>query len=70
MTELSYVRLANDIAVQFHHLAPGEAAGEIANHLRMFWDPRMRAQLVAHVASGGADLDPLVIVAVEQIRAA
>ena len=70
MTEPSYVRLANDVAAQFHHLPPDEAASEIANHLRMFWHPSMREHLQQHVAAGGVDLDPLVISAVHQLQAA
>lgn len=70
MSDPSYVRLANDVAVQFHHLAPEEGAAQVATHLRMFWDPRMRAQLLAHVAAGGNGLDPLVIRAADQIRTA
>ena len=70
MTQLSYVRLANDIAAQFHHLPDDEAMSDIATHIHMFWDPRMRTQLLAHVAAGGADLDPLVVKAADQIRSA
>jgi formate dehydrogenase subunit delta len=55
-----YVRLANEIAVQFRHRQTGEAAVAVADHLRSFWDPRMRAQLIAHVDAGGAGLDPLL----------
>ncbi|MQA04836.1 MAG: formate dehydrogenase [Streptosporangiales bacterium] len=54
--------MANDIAVQFHHLPPDAAAKAIANHIRQFWERRMRQQLVEHVASGDVDdLDPLVV---------
>lgn len=62
------VRLANDVAAQFHHRSPEEGAAEVANHLRMFWDPRMRAQLLAHVDAGGADLDPLAVAAAARLR--
>ena len=62
------IRLANDIAVQFHHLPAGEAAKAIANHMRMFWDPRMRADLVTRADSSTADLDPLVVEAVRILR--
>jgi len=55
------VRMANDIAAQFAHLPPEAAASAVAAHLRTFWDPRMRDQLVEHVAGGGAGLDPLVV---------
>lgn len=41
------VRLANDIAVQFPHQADAQAAAAIAAHIRMFWEPRMLAELAA-----------------------
>jgi formate dehydrogenase subunit delta len=63
-----YVRLANDIAAQFRHWQTGEAAAVIAEHLRSFWDPRMRTQLIAHVDAGAADLDPLLVHVVAQLR--
>lgn len=44
-----------------------QARDEIANHLKRFWDPRMRAQILAHVEQeGGAGLDAIVIEAVRQ----
>ena len=55
------VRMANDIAAQFGHLSREAAVAAVAAHLRAFWDPRMRARLLAHVAGGGPGLDPLVV---------
>jgi formate dehydrogenase subunit delta len=63
-----HVRLVNEIAVQFHHRPAGEAAAAIATHVRTFWDPRMRAALLAHVDAGGADLDPLAVAAAGLLR--
>ena len=66
-----HVRLANDIAAQFRHLPPEQAAASIAGHLRMFWEPRMRAKLLSTVDEGGPDrddLDPLAAAATEQLR--
>ncbi|WP_163850725.1 formate dehydrogenase subunit delta [Pseudooceanicola aestuarii] len=58
------VRMANQIAT-FFLTQPGQDQPErIADHLRDFWEPRMRAQLQAHVATGGAGLDPAVRAAV------
>lgn len=37
-----------------------EAVAGVADHLEMFWDPRMRSQILAHLSNGGASLDPLV----------
>lgn len=59
------IRLANEIAVQFHHRPADEAASAIANHIRMFWDPRMRTELVSRAETDTADLDPLVLAAVQ-----
>jgi formate dehydrogenase subunit delta len=47
MHEQPVVRLANDIAAQFHHQPVPIAANAVAEHIRSFWDPRMRAQLLA-----------------------
>ena len=32
----------------------------ITEHIRKFWDPRMRKQIMAHLEAGGAGLDPNV----------
>jgi formate dehydrogenase subunit delta len=35
------------------------------DHIKKFWDPRMRAALLAHLIGGGEGLDPKVGNAVE-----
>ncbi|HEY2832271.1 MAG TPA: formate dehydrogenase subunit delta [Sporichthyaceae bacterium] len=62
------VRLAGEIADQFRHKPQDTAAEAIANHIRMFWDPRMRTALLAGQAAGEVD-DPLVAAAVALIGA-
>ncbi len=62
------VRLANEIAVQFEHQPPEAAATAIANHIRMFWDPTMRADLVHRAETDAEDLNPLVLAAVKILR--
>ena len=59
------VRLANEIAVQFQHQPADEAATAIANHIRMFWDPRMRADLLTRAQTDPDDLNPLVLAAIK-----
>ena len=54
-------RLGNDIARQFAHLPPAEAARAIAVHIESFWDPRMRRALEALVAAHDESLDPLLV---------
>ena len=57
------LRLATEIAAQFRHIPPDEAAHTIARHIHTFWDPRMRTQLKDQVARSGEDCDPLVAAA-------
>ena len=55
------VDMANDIGA-FFDAEPdkAEAAQNIASHLKRFWDPRMRRQIVAHYREGGAGLHDVV----------
>ena len=62
------VKMANDIA-RFFEADPDHAAAleGITGHLARFWEPRMRRELLAHVANtGGADLRPLALEAVRE----
>ena len=61
--------MANQIAAFFKAQGEAAAPAEIANHLKRYWDPGMRADIVAHLDKGGAGLDPLVRSAVELLRA-
>jgi formate dehydrogenase subunit delta len=61
MHEPAVVRMANDIARQFAHLPADEAAAAVANHVRSFWDPRMRRQLLEEIDRDESQLDPLVV---------
>ncbi len=63
--------MANRIGQFFEAMPdPQEASKEIANHLRKFWEPRMRRELLAHIdATGGEGLLPIVKSAVVAHRA-
>jgi formate dehydrogenase subunit delta len=61
-------RMVNDIARQFRHLPPAEAADAVASHVRRFWDPRMRARLLELAEHDGDGLDPLAIEAAAKLR--
>jgi len=63
VTGTAPLRLATDIANQFRHLPGDVAAEKVAAHIRLFWDPRMQAQLHDLVAAAGAECDPTVILA-------
>jgi formate dehydrogenase subunit delta len=63
-------RLANEIAAQFHHLPPDQAAEAVARHIVTFWDPRMRRQLRALVdRSSDGELDPIAAAAARLLPA-
>jgi formate dehydrogenase subunit delta len=51
------VAMVNDIA-KFFDAEPdlGAASAGVAQHLKRFWDPRMRRQIIAHYHAGGAGL--------------
>ncbi len=63
------VSMANQIGQFFAAQGSGAAAEGIADHLRRFWDPRMRGAIVAHLRDGGAGLDPLPRAAVALLAA-
>ena len=44
------------------------AVDGVASHLKRFWDPRMRKEIVAYVDGGGAGLMDLVREAVQKLR--
>ena len=54
-------RMGNDIARQFAHLPPAEAAQAIARHIETFWDPSMRRTLEALATAHDDSLDPLLV---------
>lgn len=68
MSTPAVARMANDIAAQFAHQSEAEASVSVATHIRMFWDPRMRRQLLDLVAAGGSILDPAVVAAAARLR--
>jgi len=65
------IRMANRIG-DFFEVYPDrdEARRGIADHLRKFWEPRMRRDLVAQLDRGGApELKPIVSETIKQHRA-
>jgi formate dehydrogenase subunit delta len=61
--------MANQIGKFFVTEDQPTAVGNIADHLMKFWEPRMRAEIVAHLAAGGEGLDPEVREAVAMLKA-
>jgi formate dehydrogenase subunit delta len=56
------IKMANQIGAFFETMPDADqAARDVAGHIQRFWEPRMRAELLAHVAEGGdAELKPIV----------
>ena len=59
--------MANQIGRFFAHQPHDKAVAEIAAHLRRFWDPRMRAGIIAHPDGETVRLDPAVREAVDRL---
>lgn len=68
MTDEKLAYMANQIATAFRTQPHEAAAGAVADHINKFWEPRMRAHLLARLDAGGAGLDPVVIAAGPAIR--
>ncbi|CAH2605581.1 NAD-dependent formate dehydrogenase delta subunit (plasmid) [Rhodovastum atsumiense] len=63
------VTMANQISRFFSGQKRMDAVQGTADHLQTFWDPRMRTAICAHLASGGAGLDPVARDAVARLAA-
>jgi len=53
--------MAGDIGDFFAPYPPERAAEGVRNHLRSYWDPRMRDALLAAIEAGVAELPPHVL---------
>ncbi len=58
--------MANQIGKFFLSQTSEDGVASITDHLKKFWDPRMRRDLVAHIDQ--VTLDPMVRQAVERLR--
>jgi formate dehydrogenase subunit delta len=62
------VYMANQIGKFFAGQGSQKAVLGAAEHLRKFWDPSMRAAILAHLEAGGEGLDPVARQAVERLK--
>jgi len=63
------VHMANQIADFFAAYPREQAVAGVADHLRKFWDPRMRAALIAYAQGGGPGLRDLAAAAIVKLEA-
>ena len=61
------VNMANQIATEFDHQQPGNAAAATHDHMWHFWDPRMKGQILDHLAAGGVGLHAAAAKAVARL---
>jgi formate dehydrogenase subunit delta len=62
------VHNANQIALFFAGYPHDEAVAGVADHIKKFWERRMKQQITQYVAEGGAGLHELVVEAVKRLR--
>jgi formate dehydrogenase subunit delta len=67
-TDDKLVYMANQIARYFATQPRGDAAEAIAEHIKLFWEPRMRRSALALIESGGVGFDPLARAALERLK--
>jgi formate dehydrogenase subunit delta len=68
MSPEKLVMMANQIGKFFASQGDQMAVPGIAEHIKKFWEPRMRNAMLAHLDAGGAGVDPLVRQAFERLR--
>ena len=59
------VRMLNQIAANFSYEAPPRAASDVASHLRQFWTPAMRAEILEYGSHGPVELSEVSKLALE-----
>lgn len=62
------IYMANQIGTFFKSQGPAVAVSGTAEHIKKFWDPRMRSAIFAHLDKGGAGLNPEVREAIESLK--
>ena len=64
------VHMANQIALNFASYPQDEAVAGVADHLKKFWERRMKRQLHEFIAEGGGGLHELVLEAEKRMKTA
>jgi formate dehydrogenase subunit delta len=62
------VYMANQIGKAFVLRPRDEAVAEISNHFKNFWEKRMLVQIYDHIDAGGAGLDELPKLSLQNLR--
>ena len=62
------IRMINSIAAHFGYLRTEQAATAVADHIRRFWDPRMKQRLFELVDSQTTGFEPVAMAAAALLR--
>lgn len=62
------VYMANQIGKFFASQSDQAAVVGTAEHIKKFWDPRMRKMIFAYLDAGGTELNPSVRKAIESLQ--
>ena len=68
MSPEKLVYMANQIGKFFAHRPEAQTVADTADHLRKFWEPRMRTAIFDYVDGGGDGLTPNVLKAVLTLK--
>jgi formate dehydrogenase subunit delta len=69
-TDDRLVYMANQIGKFFDSQGHDKAVPGIAEHIKKFWDPRMKRAIFAHLDAGRQGLDPNVLEALTRLKQA
>ncbi len=68
MDNSNLVKMANNIGAFFQSEPDRElAVTGVCDHIRRFWEPRMRTQIQEYVKQGGSELMDIVAEAVQRL---
>jgi formate dehydrogenase subunit delta len=70
MSPEKLVYMANQIGRFFAHQPDDKAIASTTDHLKKFWDPRMRDAIIDYANGGAEGLQPLVLRAVLALKSA
>jgi formate dehydrogenase subunit delta len=68
MHDAAEIRMINQVVVHFGYLSTEQAATEVADHVRKFWDPRMKRRLFELVDSRAGEFEPVALAAAARLR--
>jgi hypothetical protein len=61
------VRMVNQISDNFVYEKPERAAIDVASHLRSYWTPQMRAEIIAYERANGGELSAVTKLALRHL---